>query len=394
MSLSIDVDGTLKRWSAPRRAESFWEERADAVVRAALTENKNAELLNALMAAPPLAREPGEPSALREGEAAAPRSQRPSLREMAEQHAGRVLLLKKQKEAAARGRAAGQNVFDDVGKSVAAPSRAPAPRTKTAEPAASTAASASASSAAAAKPLAMKKSYGGFIAGVAVAALGISAALAIGQRDRLTPPSMPPAPALAEARRDGPAEPPASELSPPPATVAQAEPPAERPAAPPAPMAKAPRSDSAAPLPRASTAPEPAQAPSTVATTAEVKPAPTGTGGPEDPGGIEDEDALRDRSRPADSGDPSSTIPQQPAPGAVSAALRPVLGSAKKCVAGADDVSRATITFSSDGTVKSVVVTGWAASNGATGCVTSALKGANVGRFWKASFTASATIQP
>ena len=390
MSPSIDVDGTLKRWSAPRRAESFWEERADAVVRAALTENKNAELLNALMAAPPLLREPGEPSALREGDAAAPRSQRPSLRAMAEQHAGRVLLLKKQKEAAARARAAGQGAFEDVGKSVAAPSRVPA--TKTAEPTASTAARASASSAAAAKPLAMKKSYGGFIAGVAVAALGLSAAFAVVQRDRLTPASMPPAPAPAEARRDGPAEPPGPELAPPPATVAQAESPAERPAAPPAPIAKAPRPDGAAPLPRASAAPEPAQAPSTVATTAEVKPAPTGTA--EDPGGIEDEDALRDRSRPADSGDPSSTIPQQPAPGAVSAALRSVLGGAKKCVAGADDVSRATITFSSDGTVKSVVVTGWAASNGASGCVTSALKGANVGRFWKASFTVGATLQP
>jgi hypothetical protein len=240
----------------------------------------------------------------------------------------------------------------------------------------------------------MKKSYGDFIAGVAVAALGLSAAFAVVQRDRLTPASMPPAPAPAEARRDGPAEPPGPELAPPPATVAQAESPAERPAAPPAPIAKAPRPDGAAPLPRASAAPEPAQAPLNVATTAEVKPAPTGTAGPEDPGGIEAEDALRDRSRPADSGDPSSTIPQQPAPGAVSAALRSVLGGAKKCVAGADDVSRATITFSSDGTVKSVVVTGWAASNGASGCVTSALKGANVGRFWKASFTVGATLQP
>src|SRR5687767_9316567 len=63
MNPRLDLDGTLKTWPAPTRAESFWEERAHAIVRAALTENTNTKLLDALMRAPPLPGEPGDPSA-------------------------------------------------------------------------------------------------------------------------------------------------------------------------------------------------------------------------------------------------------------------------------------------------------------------------------------------
>ncbi|MDI1443215.1 hypothetical protein [Polyangium sp. 6x1] len=90
----------------------------------------------------------------------------------------------------------------------------------------------------------------------------------------------------------------------------------------------------------------------------------------------------------------NQTIPEQPSQGSVASAIGAVMPGAKACVAGADDVSRAQITFSSSGTVTNVSVTGWAASNGQSGCVKAALKGANVGAFSKPSFTVGATIRP
>ncbi|MDI3284920.1 hypothetical protein [Polyangium sp. 15x6] len=90
----------------------------------------------------------------------------------------------------------------------------------------------------------------------------------------------------------------------------------------------------------------------------------------------------------------NQTIPEQPSQGSVASAIGAVMPGAKACVAGADDVSRAQLTFSSSGTVTNVSVTGWAASNGQSGCVKAALKGANVGPFSKPSFTVGATIRP
>jgi len=90
----------------------------------------------------------------------------------------------------------------------------------------------------------------------------------------------------------------------------------------------------------------------------------------------------------------NQTIPEQPSQGSVASAVGSVMPGAKACVAGADDVSRAQITFSSGGTVSNVSVTGWAASNGQSGCVKSALKAANVGAFSKPSFTVGVTIRP
>jgi hypothetical protein len=225
--------------------------------------------------------------------------------------------------------------------------------------------------------------------------MGIAAAFAITQIDRLTPPAMAPAPAPVEAPRDQPAALPLPEQAPPREASAQAEPPTENPAAPPAPIAasKAPQLNVAAPLPTASAAPELAQGPST-APTAEAKPGPAGTQSPDKPHEIKGENPLRIGDTPAESIPPDSTIPQQPAQGSIAPALRSVMGGAKKCVAGANDVSHAAITFGSDGAVKSVAVTGWAAANGATGCITTALKGANVKPFWKPSFTVSVAIKP
>ena len=90
----------------------------------------------------------------------------------------------------------------------------------------------------------------------------------------------------------------------------------------------------------------------------------------------------------------SSTIPEQPPQGSVQAAVGSVMGGAKACVAGADDVSRAQITFSSSGTVSNVSVSGWASGKSAAGCIKAALQGANVGPFAKSSFTVPVTIRP
>jgi hypothetical protein len=90
----------------------------------------------------------------------------------------------------------------------------------------------------------------------------------------------------------------------------------------------------------------------------------------------------------------SKTLPEHPSPGAVQAAIGAVLGNAKACVSEADDATRATVTFKSSGDVGNVTVTGWAASNGKSGCVVSALKGAKVGAFTDASYSFSVSIRP
>jgi hypothetical protein len=112
-------------------------------------------------------------------------------------------------------------------------------------------------------------------------------------------------------------------------------------------------------------------------------------------GGSTDQPTDTEGAEPAAGGKTGNqSIPEQPSQGKVQAAVGTVMPTAKSCVAGADDVSRASITFGSSGAVTSVNVTGWAASNGASGCVKNALKGANVGPFSKPSFTFSVTIRP
>lgn len=87
-------------------------------------------------------------------------------------------------------------------------------------------------------------------------------------------------------------------------------------------------------------------------------------------------------------------VPDQPAQGAVTSAVGGVMGGARACVSGADDVSRATITFGSSGAVQSVSVSGWAAGKPAASCIQGALKGANVGPFSKPTFAFGVTIRP
>ena len=68
--------------------------------------------------------------------------------------------------------------------------------------------------------------------------------------------------------------------------------------------------------------------------------------------------------------------------------------AAKACVAGADDVTTANVTFASSGSVQSVSVSGWAALNGKAACVKGALQGAHVAPFAKPTFTVPVTIRP
>jgi hypothetical protein len=90
----------------------------------------------------------------------------------------------------------------------------------------------------------------------------------------------------------------------------------------------------------------------------------------------------------------NQNVPEAPSQGAVQSAVSAVMGGAKACVSGADDVSRANVTFSSQGVVTSVSVTGWAAAHGQSGCVQAALKAAKVGPFSRSTYTFPVTIRP
>ena len=111
-------------------------------------------------------------------------------------------------------------------------------------------------------------------------------------------------------------------------------------------------------------------------------------------GGSTDKPVNADDATPAAGSTGSQKIPEQPPQGSVASAINSVKGNARACVAGADDVSTASVTFASSGAVSSVSVSGWAANNGKSECVKAALKSANVGPFSKPTFTVSVPIRP
>ena len=257
--------------------------------------------------------------------------------------------------------------------------------------------------AAAAKAPEAKKGNTGMIAGGVIALLGLAAAFALMQKNNApapaaTTPETKPA-VVAEVKPTPKPE------APPPAATQAAEPAATAAPAPePEKVAAAPTSTAVAPAAPANTgaataAPKEANDSKLAAAT---KPAPTSTSKPGDlasemakaVGGADTNKAAQGTPEPAAGGTKNQNVPEQPSQGSVQAAIGGVMGGAKACVAGADDVSRAQITFSSGGTVSSVSVTGWAAANGKTGCVKSALSGAKVGPFSRPSFTVGTTIRP
>jgi hypothetical protein len=255
---------------------------------------------------------------------------------------------------------------------------------------------------------AKKSNSTGAIAGIAIAVMGIAAAFAIVSKKQ---PAAQPA-AVSEVAKAPAASPPTTAAPTAQATAApQAVASAEA-----APSASA-EADKPADAPKAAAAGNngagaPAAAatgaPSGAATTApDAKLAAKGATPSGKPGDLQSEMAKAvgkdgaGQAAPQDApkfepaaGGGNQNIPEQPSQGAVQSAMKAVLPAAKACVAGADDVSRAQVTFSSNGSVSSVSVSGWAASNGKSACIQSALKGAKVGPFSKPSFAVGVPIRP
>jgi hypothetical protein len=87
-------------------------------------------------------------------------------------------------------------------------------------------------------------------------------------------------------------------------------------------------------------------------------------------------------------------LPAKPAMGAVQGAVGTVLPAARYCLGPDDPVSRATITFKSDGTVENVSVSGDAAGQPAEECIRSRLMAARVSPFGSPTFTWTVTVRP
>jgi hypothetical protein len=263
------------------------------------------------------------------------------------------------------------------------------------------------------KPQEKKKGSGGVYAGVAIAVLGVAAAFAITKMNKPAPQQP-----TAVVEQNPAAQPPGAQETPQPsekAPVAAVEPtpqPAGEPGEVAAPtgggekVAAAPGNGTAgAQQPTGGSAAAPADE-KTPDATEKPSTAPAAPDAPSKPGdlkgamaaavggdGTKKDTPTAEQAEPA-AGSRNQNIPEQPPQGSVQAAIRAVMPAAKACVAGADDVSRAQVTFASNGTVKSVSVSGWAASHNATGCVKSALQGANVGPFSKSTFTTGFPIRP
>jgi Meckel syndrome type 1 protein len=88
------------------------------------------------------------------------------------------------------------------------------------------------------------------------------------------------------------------------------------------------------------------------------------------------------------------SVPLKPSVGAVQGALGAALPGARACLGPDDPISRAMVTFQSDGSVESVTVSGWAVGKPAEGCIRAALMKARVEPFAQPSFSAPTTIRP
>jgi hypothetical protein len=252
-----------------------------------------------------------------------------------------------------------------------------------------------------------KGGSGGAIAGLAIALIGMAAGVAIWVNGRQKPADT--------TAQSGKENPPAAVQAAPPSEPQKV---AEAPKAEPQglsidslPPAEAEAQKRATPQPAGGGTPADSQklaAQQQPATTDKAAPAPAGTAPPigDKPGDLSsamakavgdsgEKSVNTDGATPANGGKAGNqSVPEKPSQGSVNSAVGSVMGGAKACVAGADDVSRAQITFGSNGSVQNVSVTGWAANNGQSGCVKSALKGASVGPFSQPTFTVGVTIRP
>ena len=89
----------------------------------------------------------------------------------------------------------------------------------------------------------------------------------------------------------------------------------------------------------------------------------------------------------------AGNVAQRPSQGQVAGAIGSVMPSAKACLGGDEPMSRATVTFQSDGTVKSVNVTGFAAGKPQEACIKTALSKATVSPFAEATYSIPVTIR-
>jgi hypothetical protein len=89
----------------------------------------------------------------------------------------------------------------------------------------------------------------------------------------------------------------------------------------------------------------------------------------------------------------AGSVPQRPSQGAVIGALGAVMPNARACLDADDAVSRATVTFASDGTVKNVAVNGGAKGKPAEACIKGALSHAKVSPFAEESYTTTVTVR-
>ncbi len=90
----------------------------------------------------------------------------------------------------------------------------------------------------------------------------------------------------------------------------------------------------------------------------------------------------------------AGSVPQKPSQGAVTGALGSALPAARGCLKPDDPVSRAAVTFGSNGSVQSVVVSGSAAGKPAEACIKSALGKAKVPAFAMPTYSANVTVRP
>jgi hypothetical protein len=90
---------------------------------------------------------------------------------------------------------------------------------------------------------------------------------------------------------------------------------------------------------------------------------------------------------------PTGNVPQKPSQGAVTGAIGAVLPGARACLGPDDPVSRATIVFTSAGTVQSVSVSGNAAGKPAEACIKGALTKAKVQPFAEPTYSANITVR-
>ncbi|MBK8994344.1 MAG: hypothetical protein IPM35_01135 [Myxococcales bacterium] len=361
-------EAMLEGWPVAERDDAFWDDGAEKITERLESARGEAAAHSALLE-PPLPAEAGEPGFER-----TPKAEEPPPRSLAE--LARMSLATEAPKSGATDLAL-------ASLSLANGARASSPLIAEAETAARASAPAVEPVAAAAPVQALpvrrpQRSAAGPLAMAAIGLMGLAAAAVIVVRAQrqgesspiaAAPPSAAPAAVAAQPTATATAEDIVAldDLSPGKAAGAAAAPRpsgekvaakagGQKPEEPPAPEAK------------------PAEPPAAVAKAEEKK----------------DDEAAKLMKPAATAGD----LPDKPSTGAVQAAIGSVMGSARACVAGHDEDSRATITFGSDGRVSSVAVSGKAAGTPAEACIKAALGKARVQPFARPSFSVGAAIRP